>query len=242
MLIHSLFDVLAVLAALMVYRLVPIPVEVGATSSPWQRHPLYVTAASAGATVGAYLFGTLNLWLTSIHGAGRSVEGALAGAILAIEILKARSGIRGSTGVRLAAPLAAAIAVGRLGCHFAGIEDMTYGSPTDLPWGVDNGDGIPRQPVQLLEAAAMAAFLAAFLLLLRRRSPLALRAGFYLFVGVYAGQRFGLEFLKPYGTVIGPFNLFHLLSAALVAYAILYARREMRLTWTLPTSTRSLRA
>jgi hypothetical protein len=38
-------------------------------------------------------------------------------------------------------------------------------------------------------------------------------------VGFYGAQRFAWEFLKPYGTLIGPFTLFHLLSAALVAYA-----------------------
>ncbi len=242
MLIHSLFDCLAVLTALAVYRLVPMSVAGQALPAPWTRHPLYLTAASAGATIGAYLFGSVNLWLTGIAGFGRSVEGALAGAIIAIELLKLRFGMRGSTGLRLVAPLAAAIAVGRLGCYFAGIEDMTYGSPTSLPWGIDNGDGMPRHPVQLLEGAGMAVFFVVFLILLRRRSPLALHAGFYLFVGTYAAQRFVLEFLKPYGTVVGPFNLFHLLSAALVIYAFLFARREMRLTWTLLKSTPSLRA
>ena len=53
-------------------------------------------------------------------------------------------------------------------------------------------------------------------------------AGFYLFVGVYAVQRFGWEFLKPYGTVIGPLNLFHFLSLALVVYALVFACRELR--------------
>ena len=45
---------------------------------------------------------------------------------------------------------------------------MTYGTPTTLPWGVDFGDGVPRHPVQLYEAATMAIFLAVFVLLLRQ--------------------------------------------------------------------------
>jgi phosphatidylglycerol---prolipoprotein diacylglyceryl transferase len=53
--------------------------------------------------------------------------------------------------------LAAAIAVGRLGCFFSGIEDRTYGTPTDLPWGYDFGDGILRHPVELYEAVGAAA-------------------------------------------------------------------------------------
>jgi phosphatidylglycerol---prolipoprotein diacylglyceryl transferase len=46
-----------------------------------------------------------------------------------------------------------------------------------------------------------------------------MRNGFYVLVLVYAGQRFLWEFLKPYGAVLGSFNLFHLVCAALLAYA-----------------------
>jgi len=189
-------------------------------------HRLYVAAGSLGATLGAYLAGSVNLWLTGIGGVGRSIEGALAGGIIAIEILKTRSGIRGSTGLRFVAPLAAAIAIGRIGCFLAGLDDMTYGTATTLPWGVDFGDGVTRHPVQLYESVTMAIFLAVFITLAWRGNEPVLRTGFYLFVGVYAGQRFVWEFLKPYGTVVGPFNLFHLLSLALIAYALLFARRE----------------
>jgi prolipoprotein diacylglyceryltransferase len=224
--IHSLFDLLALLVALAVYKLVPVAAN-GVPAEPWKVHPLYIAAGAGGATAGAYLFGTANLWLSGIGGVARSIEGAIAGAIVGIELLKWRTGIRGSTGLRLAAPLAAAIAVGRLGCFFAGLEDMTYGTPTALPWGVDFGDGIPRHPVQLYEAAAMAAFLFAYVLLLRHEGGAVRRTGFYLFVAFYALQRFGWEFLKPYGTIVGPLNLFHLLSLALVAYAVIFACREL---------------
>src|SRR4029077_11365805 len=120
----------------------------------------------------------------------RSIEGALAGAIVAIEILKWRTGIAGSTGISFVAPLAAAIAVGRLGCFFAGLDDMTYGTPTRLPWGVDFGDGVTRHPVQLYEAATMAIFFAVFVLSLRRETEALRRTEFYAFVAVYAAQRF----------------------------------------------------
>jgi prolipoprotein diacylglyceryltransferase len=178
--------------------------------------------------------GSANLWLTGVDGLARSIEGALAGGILGIEVLKASAGLRGSTGLRFVAPLATAIAVGRIGCFLAGLDDMTYGTPTSLPWGVDFGDGVPRHPVQLYESAAMAIFLVWFLRVARHLDAFVLRAGFYLFIGVYAAQRFLWEFLKPYGTVLGPFNLFHLLSAALVLYAVVFARREMQ--WTSESS------
>jgi prolipoprotein diacylglyceryltransferase len=225
--IHSLFDLLALLVALAVYRVLPVT-AIGLPSEPWKNHPLYIAAAAGGATIGAYLFGSANLWLSGMPGAvARSIEGGIAGAVVGIELLKWRNGIRGSTGLRLVAPLAAAIAVGRLGCFFAGLEDETYGTPTALPWGVDFGDGIPRHPVQLYESAAMAAFLFAFVLSLRHERETVRRTGFYLFVAFYALQRFGWEFLKPYGTIVGPLNLFHLLSLALIAYAFVFARREL---------------
>jgi prolipoprotein diacylglyceryltransferase len=227
LLVHSLFDVLALIAALAVFRLVPVAAP-GVPDEPWRIHPLYIAAASLGATAGAYLTGTANLWLTGIDGFGRSIEGAIGGAIVAIEALKWRTGVAGSTGLRFVAPLAAAIAVGRLGCFFAGLDDMTYGTPTTLPWGVDFGDGLPRHPVQLYEAATMAIFFAVFVLLLRQGGESLRRTGFYVFVAVYAVQRFIWEFFKPYATLIGPLNLFHLLSLALVAYALVFARRELR--------------
>jgi phosphatidylglycerol:prolipoprotein diacylglycerol transferase len=212
-----------------VYRCLPIPgpqASPDAPREPWRVHRLYIAAGSLGATLGAYLAGSVNLWFSGIGGVGRSIAGALAGAIVAIEILKARNGIRGSTGLRFVAPLAAAIAVGRIGCFLAGLDDMTYGTPTTLPWGVDFGDGIKRHPVQFYEAVTMAVFLAVFIALVRRGNESVLRSGFYLFVGIYAAQRFVWEFLKPYGTVVGPFNLFHLISIALLVYAVLFARRE----------------
>jgi len=224
--VHSLFDLLALFAALAVYRLVPVAAP-GVPAQPWQVHPLYIAIASLGATAGAYLAGSANLWLSGIGGVARSIEGAIAGGIIAIEVLKWRTGVRGSTGLGFVAPLAAAIAVGRLGCFLAGLDDMTYGVPTSLPWGVDLGDGVPRHPVQLYEAATMAAFFVVFVALVRRGNPFVLRTGFYLFVGVYAAQRFAWEFLKPYGTVLGPLNLFHLISLALIAYAILFTSREI---------------
>lgn len=227
MLIHSLFDLLALIAAFVVYRLCPVGAR-GLPSEPWRVHSLYIAVGAGGATIGAYFVGSLNLWLTGIAGIARSIEGAIAGGIVGIEMLKRSAGIRGSTGLRFVAPLAAAIAVGRIGCFLAGLDDMTYGTATTLSWGVDFGDGVRRHPVQLYESLTMAAFLAVFALLLWRRSPAARLTGFYLFVGVYAAQRFAWEFLKPYGTVVGPFNVFHLLSLALIAYAVVFARRELR--------------
>src|SRR5882757_7853522 len=179
----------------------------------------YIATLLFGAGIGAYLFGTLNLWLSGVSGIARSVEGALAGGIFAIELYKWRAGISLRTGARFALPLAVGVAVGRLGCYFAGLDDFTYGTPTTFPWGHDFGDGIARHPVQLYESAAMAAFAIFYVAAVRLRDPFVIDNGFYLAVGCYGAQRFLWEFIKPYGTVAGPFTLFHILSAAVVLYA-----------------------
>lgn len=179
----------------------------------------YLLAIWAGAMAGAYGLGTLNLALDEVAGVGRSIVGALFGGVIAAELFKAAFGIRGSTGAMFVVPLALGIAIGRLGCFAAGLEDYTYGIATDAFCGVDFGDGTRRHPVQLYESLAMVGFLVAFAGALRHRRDAAIRWGFYAFVAWYAAQRFVWEFLKPYPAVVGPFNIFHLVCLALLAYA-----------------------
>jgi prolipoprotein diacylglyceryltransferase len=227
MVVHGIFDVLAALSALAMtsavgrWRLRPALayVETGGLG--------YAAALVLGAALGGFGLGTLNLWLSGIPEIGRSIVGALAGAITAVELYKIRKGIRGSTGLIFVPAFATSVIVGRWGCFFSGLDDNTYGTATSLPWGCDFGDGILRHPVQLYESAAMAIFLAAFLWGLAGRNSFVLRNGFYLLVLWYAAQRFLWEFLKPYAAVIGPFNLFHLVSAALVGYSLIMMGRKV---------------
>jgi phosphatidylglycerol:prolipoprotein diacylglycerol transferase len=180
----------------------------------------YFAALTLGGLLGAYGFGTLNAVLSGQPGLGRSILGGLVGAILLIEIYKLRKGIRGSTGAVLAVPFCIAIAIGRIGCYSAGLEDYTFGVPTSAPWGVDFGDGIARHPVQLYEAVTM--LLAGLVVLagLWRRSPWFMAFAFYAVVFVYAAQRFAWEFLKPYAALVGPLNVFHFLCLALLVYSV----------------------
>jgi prolipoprotein diacylglyceryltransferase len=166
----------------------------------------YLAALLFGAGLGAFLFGSLNLWLSGMPGLARSVEGALAGGIIGIELYKWLAGIAVRTGARFALPLAIGVAIGRIGCYLAGLDDFTYGTPTALPWGHDFGDGIARHPVQLYESAAMAAFAVFYVAAVLRQI-------------YYAVQRFLWEFLKPYAALLGPLTLFHLLSLFILFYA-----------------------
>ena len=143
--------------------------------------------------------------------------GALAGAIAGVELYKLKKGIVGSTGLIFVPAFATSIIVGRWGCFLSGLEDQTHGTLTALPWGHDFGDGVMRHPVQLYEIFTMAVFLIVpSFSLASLGEPWFMRHGFYAMVLVYAGQRFLWEFLKPYGTVLGPFNLFHFICAGLV--------------------------
>jgi phosphatidylglycerol---prolipoprotein diacylglyceryl transferase len=227
--LHLLFDLLAWASAgllgFMLYRWRLAPVAAAATA---RTGPGYVAALAAGAIAGAWGFGSWNTGLTAVPHPSHSIAGALAGGIIAVELYKAARGISGSTGVVWVGPIALGIAVGRLGCLFAGLPDETFGTPTSLPWGVDLGDGVPRHPVQLYESLAMLAFLGVYLLALRRRAAWTRDRAFYLFVLCYAAQRFVWEVFKPYPDLLGPLNLFQLLALAMIFYALAFDARARR--------------
>ena len=107
-------------------------------------------------------------------------------------------------------------------------RSLASGVPTSAGWGWDFGDGIPRHPVQLYESIAMAMFAALYLVMMARGSLLWREDGFYLAVGFYAAQRFVWEFLKPYDPVLAGMTVFHLLSIALLGYAMerIWSRRK----------------
>ena len=224
--VHAVFDVLAWLASMAAFVLTTrhlIPAE--ALPANRVAHPgLYAVTAGAGALCGAVLFGTANALLSGQHALGFSMVGGIAGAIAAVEAFKRLTDVSGSTGIVFSAPFAATVAVGRLGCFFAGLADFTYGTPTGVAWAVDFGDGIPRHPVQLYESLAMAAMFVVLIQRFAARDRFWLKNGFYLTVGWYGLQRFAWEFFKPYATLVGPFNLFHFVSLGLVLYAAFMIR------------------
>jgi prolipoprotein diacylglyceryltransferase len=218
-LLHIVFDAIAWLSAGLSMWWVTRRADIRIPGPP-AGYLGYAAFLIFGAGFGAVVLGTANLWLSHETGIARSLEGAVAGGIVAVELYKRHAGIRIRTGARFALPLAVGIAVGRIGCFFAGLDDFTHGTPTALPWGHDFGDGILRHPVQLYESATMAAFALVYVGLVLRDNRFVIDNGFYLAVGFYGAQRFLWEFFKPYGTLIGPFTLFHMVSIALVAYAV----------------------
>lgn len=217
--IHILFDIAAWLVALAAFLVLrrtwfrdgPVPSDLRFG---------YVATLIAGAGLGAWLIGSLNLWASGVPGFGRSIQGALAGAVITVELYKRANGITARTGAVYALPVALGIAVGRIGCLYSGLDDFTHGVATGASWGWDFGDGVLRHPVQLYESLAMAGFAAVYVAMVARGSALWTVNGFYILVGFYGAQRFFLEFLKPYEPILAGLTVFQLLSVAMILYAV----------------------
>ena len=221
--IHALFDVaawLVALGALMVLRRSWFRANPVAQPMRWG----YTAAVIFGAGLGAWILGTANLRLSGIPEFGRSIEGALVGAILSVELYKWQTGIAARTGAIYALPAALGIAVGRIGCQLSGLEDNTYGIPTGGTWGWDHGDGINRHPVAFYESGLMVAFVCLYLTMMAAGSTRWRDNGFYYFLVTYAVGRFGLEYLKPYATLLPGLGIFQLTSILLALYAVVMIR------------------
>ena len=190
--------------------------------------PSYFIALGLGAVAGAWLFGSANSLRAVAALPSHSIAGALAGGIIAVETWKLVRGIRVSTGGALVLPICVGIIIGRLGCLFAGLPDYTYGVPTSAPWGVDLGDGVARHPVELYESLAIGLFLIVYIRARLSGASWARDHAFHALIIFYAGQRFLWEFWKPYPRLLGPLNVFHLLMIGLVAYGIIWWRRDTR--------------
>ncbi len=225
---HSIFDLLALLASVSTGWLVIrkyLYNELESTAEKLGNG--YFIFLFFGSVCGAYLFGTLNMWLSGQEGIGRSVLGSIFGATMSVELYKVlfKRHQKRSTGYIYVLPFCVLIAVGRLGCLFSGIEDYTYGTPTNVPWAMDFGDGILRHPVQAYESLSMLGFGIFALYLLNRHKQIFITQGFYLCVGFYGAQRYFWEFLKPYEPLVAGQNIFQFLCLALVGYSITMIRK-----------------
>lgn len=135
---------------------------------------------------------------------GKTVVGALIGAVVGVELTKKIIGVKQSTGDAFVYPLIVGTAIGRIGCFLTGLSDRTYGIATNLPWGVDFGDGVLRHPTQLYEIG----FLLILMIFLRVRLALSatakhpryrMKSGdlFKFYIIAYLSFRWMIDFIKP---------------------------------------------
>lgn len=131
---------------------------------------------------------SISAWMEN----GKTITLGLVGGYIGVELAKYRLGIRIKTGDSFAVPAAVAIAVGRLGCFYAG---CCYGTCTNLPWAVRFADGQPRHPTQLYEVAFHSA--AAVTLYQLQKRGMFRGQLIKLYFIAYFVYRFLTEFIRP---------------------------------------------
>jgi phosphatidylglycerol:prolipoprotein diacylglycerol transferase len=204
-----------------------------------------VMAAVIGGILGA------KLWYVALTGdpgtlfsrGGLVWYGGFVGGAAAVLLNGWRRGVPVRWTMQLAAPaLAAAYAVGRVGCFLVNDD---YGRPTTLPWAVKFPQGLPPttaaslhaqfgvpippgldpqtvlavHPTQLYEVALMLGAFAALWSLRRRAVPVGWLFGLYL---VFAGsERFLVEIVRAKDDRwLGPFTVAQLASVVLLAIGV----------------------
>jgi phosphatidylglycerol:prolipoprotein diacylglycerol transferase len=130
---------------------------------------------------------------------GKTIVGGLLGGWIGIAIAKKIMGIASSTGDLCVYPLILGMCIGRVGCFLTGLSDNTCGVPTQLPWGVDYGDGIPRHPAQIYEILFLIGLGA--VLWIKRASFIIPGLQFRWFMVSYLTFRFYIDFFKPHWTL-----------------------------------------
>jgi prolipoprotein diacylglyceryltransferase len=176
---------------------------------PFEEHVWLMVGCVLGAALGSKLLAVIEsfhtYWAVRSNPmnflAGKTIVGGLAGGWIGVEIVKRRFNIQSRTGDVFVFPIILAMCIGRIGCFLEGLDDHTYGIATQLPWGVDFGDGIHRHPTQLYEIAFFMVLGVA--LLLRARRPYPPGHLFRLMMLSYGIWRFAVEFIKPRETYLG---------------------------------------
>jgi len=166
-----------------------------------------IAAAAVGGAIGSKLLAWLDhpieTWahradITWLLG-GKTIVGGLLGGWIAVELVKRVIGEKRATGDLFVIPLCLGVAVGRIGCFLAGLDDHTYGMATTLPWGVDFGDGVHRHPTQIYEIVVLGAIAVWAWRAHERLVVGALRRGdlFRGFMVLYLGFRLVVDWIKP---------------------------------------------
>ena len=162
-----------------------------------------------------------NDWLALIS--GRSVTGGLLGGYVAVEIAKKYLNYQRTTGDVFAIIAPIGLALGRIGCLFAGcckgiICEQTW-------WTLVDGEGLARWPAVPIEFLFNLAFLAWALPATRFNWQTGNR--FHIYLMAYGLFRFSHEFLRADSKIIGPLSGYHFLALLLLTFGtIRYLQRR----------------
>jgi len=154
----------------------------------------------------------------------KTILGGLLFGFLAVALYKKMLGLTAETSDAFARGTCLMMAIGRVGCHFA---HCCLGVASDARWAHDFGDGVPRVPIQLIEAVVLFILLGVLQWLHVRRHLHDRRL--FVFFAVYGAARFVLEFWRepvadsPAG--IGFYQWIALLVAAIGVWQVLKRTR-----------------
>ena len=184
-----------------------------------------IIGAAAGALIGSRVLGALedpsqlswNVKSLFIAFNNRTIVGGLLGGLIGVEVTKKLVGVQQRSGDLFVFPIILGMIIGRIGCLLGGLEDNTYGLRTDLPWGIDLGDGIHRHPTNIYEIIWLGLVWLA-LIGIERRWKLKPGARFKIFMVLYLEFRFAIEFLKPGHPVLYGFTAIQLAAEIGVLY------------------------
>jgi len=152
-----------------------------------------VTGSLVGAAIPSHFAGGL-IQEMSLHGlffGPNTIIGGLIGGFMAASGYKRVKGLKYDTSDDFVLGTMAAMAIGRVGCHFG---HCCIGRGSDAFLAMDFGDNINRLPIQLIEATLMSSL---FILFwgLHRRGDFAGRR-LFLFMMAYGIVRFVMEFYR----------------------------------------------
>jgi phosphatidylglycerol---prolipoprotein diacylglyceryl transferase len=206
-----------------------------------------VFAALVGGIVGARLWSVIENWDEAkddifgslFSGAGLVFYGGLLGGAICVLGWARWRGVLDLKMLDTAAvPLAAAYAIGRIGCQLAG--DGDYGKAWDGPWAMAYPDGtVPTteqvHPTPVYETLTMG--LVAWFLWRRRHS---MRPGglFALYLVLSGAERFLVEFLRRNDRIVAGLTLPQLIALALVVGGSIWLV-QMRSAGGVPAAVRS---
>ena len=162
-----------------------------------------ILGAALGALIGSRLIGFLENPLIDFTQQNliqllntKTIMGGLFGGLLGVELAKKIIGEKRSSGDLFVFPIMVGIFIGRVGCFLSGINEFTYGKVTTSLFGMNLGDGLLRHPTSLYELVFLV-ILFISLKQIQKHSNLKNGDLFKLFMLLYFGFRFFIEFLKP---------------------------------------------
>ncbi len=131
--------------------------------------------------------------------ANKTVLGGFLGGLIGVEITKIFINEKKSSGDLYVLPIILALFIGRIGCFSMGIAEPTHGIETTFFTGIDLGDGKLRHPIMLYEMVFLVVLFIYFSWFFKKL-PKNYQSGdaFKIFMLLYFGFRFFMEFLKPH--------------------------------------------